>query len=136
MTSEFTIAIHALVYLNHKKETLSSEALAQNVCTNPTRIRKVMAKLKKQNLIQTKEGKNGGYYFHLDAGKVTLKRVYECLDTRLLSISWTSGDQDMDCLIASGMAGIMDELYHTMEAQWMAYLDTITISQIEEKITQ
>ena len=44
MTSEFTIAVHALVFLNHKGETLDSETLAENVCTNPVRIRKVMAK--------------------------------------------------------------------------------------------
>ena len=29
MTSEFTIAVHALVYLNHKAQLLSSEALAK-----------------------------------------------------------------------------------------------------------
>ena len=50
MTSEFAIAVHALVYLNHKQETLASEELAKNVCTNPARIRKVMAKLKKKNV--------------------------------------------------------------------------------------
>ena len=43
MTSEFAIAVHALVFLNHKGETLSSDALADNVCTNPARVRKVMA---------------------------------------------------------------------------------------------
>ena len=65
MTSEFAIAVHALVYLNHKQETLASEELAKNVCTNPARIRKVMAKLKKKDLIATKEGQNGGVsHFH------------------------------------------------------------------------
>ena len=31
MTSEFAIAVHALVYLNHKQETLASEELAKNI---------------------------------------------------------------------------------------------------------
>ena len=56
MTSEFAIGVHALVYLNHKNETLSSELLAENICTNPARIRKVMAKLKTGGLIVTQEG--------------------------------------------------------------------------------
>ena len=47
MTAEFTVAVHALVYLHHRGGWLSSEELAQNVCTNPARIRKIMAKLKK-----------------------------------------------------------------------------------------
>ena len=47
MDSIFSLAVHALVYLNHKDCTLSSEALAENICTNPARVRKVMAQLKK-----------------------------------------------------------------------------------------
>ena len=39
MTSEFTVAIHGLVYLHHRGETASSEVLAQNICTNPARVR-------------------------------------------------------------------------------------------------
>ena len=52
MTSEFTIAVHALVFLNHKGTVFSSEGLAANVCTNAARIRKVMAKLKKADLVK------------------------------------------------------------------------------------
>ena len=45
MNSEFCIAVHGLVFLKLKKQCLSSEALAENICTNPARVRKVMAKL-------------------------------------------------------------------------------------------
>ena len=55
MTSEFGMAVHALTFLNHKGEIVSSEALAKNICTNPARVRKVMAKLKKAGLVDTKE---------------------------------------------------------------------------------
>ena len=56
MNSDFCVAVHGMVYLNHKNCQLSSEELAENICTNPARVRKVMAKLKKKNLVQTKEG--------------------------------------------------------------------------------
>ena len=61
MNSEFCIAVHGLVFLKLKKQCLSSEALAENICTNPARVRKVMAKLKKAGLVSTKEGSEGGY---------------------------------------------------------------------------
>ena len=67
MTSEFAIAVHALVFLEHKGIVISSEELAKNVCTNPARIRKVMAKLKRADLIRTKEGTEGGYLFFREA---------------------------------------------------------------------
>lgn len=72
MTSEFGMAVHALTFLNHKGEIVSSEALAKNICTNPARVRKVMAKLKKAGLVDTKEGLEGGYLFSKDAQKVDL----------------------------------------------------------------
>lgn len=40
MTSEFNVAVHALVYLSHRGGTLSSEELAQNICTNAARVPK------------------------------------------------------------------------------------------------
>lgn len=47
MKSDFSVAVHALVYLSVKGCTLSSDALADNICTNAARVRKVMARLKR-----------------------------------------------------------------------------------------
>ena len=41
MDSSFNLAVHALVCLSHCGRSLSSEALAENICTNPTRVRDV-----------------------------------------------------------------------------------------------
>lgn len=56
MDGMFSLAVHALVYLNHKNCIISSEALAENICTNPARVRKVMAKLKKIRVCRNKGG--------------------------------------------------------------------------------
>ena len=37
MKSDFSVAVHALVYLSVKGCTLSSDALADNICTNAAR---------------------------------------------------------------------------------------------------
>ena len=34
--------------------------------------------------------------------------VADALETRFVSTSWKSGNPDMDCLVASGMAGLLD----------------------------
>ncbi len=61
MDSSFNLAIHALVCLSHSGRSLSSEALAENICTNPTRVRRVLAGLKKAGMVETREGLDGGY---------------------------------------------------------------------------
>lgn len=134
MNGEFCVAVHALVYLNHKACSLSSEELAGNVCTNAARVRKVMAKLKKAGLIITKEGIDGGYLFCLDPQKVTLRQIGDALDIRFVSSSWRSGDSDMECLIASGMADIMDNIFANLDAQCRERLQSITILDIDRQI--
>lgn len=134
MTSEFAIAVHALVYLNHRQETVSSETLASNVCTNPARVRKVMAKLKKAGVIVTKEGLEGGYYFEKDSSSVSLRQICDALEVDFVSASWKSGDKDMDCMIASGMAAIMDDIYKDLDELCRKRLESISIATIEQKI--
>ena len=95
MDSTFSLAVHALVYLNHKDCTLSSEALAENICTNPARVRKVMAQLKKAGFVETKEGTAGGYRFSGNADTLSLSQVAEVLDIRFVDAAWRSGDTDM-----------------------------------------
>lgn len=134
LTGEFAIAVHAIVYLNHKKIVLSSEALAENVCTNPARIRKVMAKLKKAGLVKTKEGMDGGYHLNGEASEINLKQISDALEMVMVSASWKSGNPDMKCLVASGMSGIMDSIYEKMNAACQKELEQITIGQIDSRI--
>ena len=134
MTSEFAIAVHALVYLNHRQQTVSSEALASNVCTNPARVRKVMAKLKKAGIISTKEGLEGGYHFEKRLILRKFKAGMRRIEVDFVSASWKSGDKEMDCMIASGMAAIMDEIYADLDELCRKRLESITIASIEAKI--
>ena len=60
MNRAFCVAVHALICLNRRQEQLSSEELARSICTNPARVRKIMAGLKRAGLVETKEGNEGG----------------------------------------------------------------------------
>ena len=134
MTGEFTIAVHALVFLDHKQETLSSEELAANICTNPVRVRKVMARLKKYNLLDTKEGLRGGYRIARNPEDINLKQICDALQMDIVKTSWHSGNIDMPCLVASGMAGVMGGIYGNLNKIGKQYLESITIKDIEEQI--
>ncbi|MDO5602024.1 MAG: Rrf2 family transcriptional regulator [Oscillospiraceae bacterium] len=134
MNSEFGVAVHALVYLNHKGALVSSEALAGNICTNPARVRKIMAKLKKAGLVFTREGLEGGYSFQKEPQCVTLYDVAQALDCRFVASSWRSGNTDLPCLIASGMAGVLDGIYEELDKGCKETLAKITIADIDGRI--
>lgn len=77
-----------------------------------------MAKLKKAGFVKTKEGSEGGYLFDQDADQVTLDQIAQALEIRFVDTAWKSGDTDMKCLVASGMAGLMDEIFDDLNEQW------------------
>lgn len=134
MNSDFSVAVHAMVYLSHSGHTLSSEALAKNICTNPARVRKVMAKLGKAGHISTKEGLEGGYQLARPAGEITLDQISRALDVKFVNTGWKTGDPAKTCLIASGMADIMDELYAHLDALCKQRLADITVAAVENRI--
>lgn len=134
MTSEFAIAVHALVLLDHKGCCLSSEKIAENVCTNPVTVRKVLAKLKRAGLVETKEGIEGGSCFIKNPAQVTLAQICVAMDEIPVTISKRSGRQDRNCLLALGMADMMNDIYAAMNAQCMEYLSKTTVADIKQKI--
>ena len=110
MNSDFCVAVHGMVCLEYRGSILSSEELAENICTNPARVRKVMALLRRGGLIHTREGKDGGYCCIEGAGRITL------------------------CQIASGMAEVMDALYAQMDSLCRDRLREITLEDVERRL--
>lgn len=134
MNSDFSVAAHALVYLSCKNSVLSSEELAGSICTNPARVRKVVAKLKKAGLVTTKEGSVGGCRFGGDAETMDLAQVADALEVTFVESSWHSGDQDQDCLICSGMGGLMDGLFADLDRLCKERLSHITIADLSRQL--
>ncbi len=134
MDSSFNLAVHALVCLSHSGHSLSSETLAENICTDPSRVRRVMAGLYKAGLVERREGLDGGYRLTADPATLSLRQVAEAVNTRFVDCAWHSGDIDRDCAICSGMAGVMDTLYRQMKEQCAAYLSRIAITDIETQL--
>lgn len=131
MNGEFCVAAHALVYLHHKGVALSSDALAENICTHPARVRKVLSRLKAAGLVVSKEGEGGGYRFSGESAAVTLLEVADALDVRCVDLRWRSGSVDMKCLVASGMGDLMEQLVDDLDQRCRQRLAEVTIADLE-----
>lgn len=134
MNSDFTVAVHALVCLAHSGKVLSSEELAENICTNPARVRRVTAKLKKAGLLETKEGSEGGCRFAGNPAETDLARVAAALDVKFVEAAWRSGDREKDCPICAGMAGLMDDLLTDLDRLCKQRLSQITVADLDRSL--
>ncbi|WP_047154765.1 RrF2 family transcriptional regulator [Aneurinibacillus tyrosinisolvens] len=137
MNSEFTIAVHSLVFLAYLPEHMaSSDLIAENVSTNSARIRKIMSCLRKSGFVKTKEGIGGGYILNRNPEEITLAQVYRAVSCGTIKPSWCTGDPEQACLVSSNIQVVMDQIFNDAEIYFEKYLDQITISSVLEKIKQ
>ncbi|MFF2481238.1 RrF2 family transcriptional regulator [Paenibacillus sp. NPDC058071] len=135
MNSEFTIAVHSLVYLAYLPEKMaSSETIADNVGTHSARVRKVMSGLRKSGYVDTREGAGGGYKLTMNPNIVTLGDIYKVMAQGSLIPSWCSGDPGMDCVVGSNMNQVMFGIFCKAEKQLETHFNEITIQDVLNQI--
>ncbi|MBH5320532.1 Rrf2 family transcriptional regulator [Paenibacillus sp. GSMTC-2017] len=135
MNSEFTIAVHSLVYLAYLPEKMaSSDMIADNVGTHSARVRKVMSGLRRSSFVETREGSGGGYRLTIDPKAVTLADIYRVMAQGSLIPSWCSGNPGMDCLVGSNMNQVMTGIFCTAEKKLEEHLSGITIQDVLKQI--
>lgn len=139
MNSEFSIAVHSLVLLASRTDRMaSSDAIAENVCTHPARVRKVMSTLRKHGFVSTKEGIGGGYILCCDPDQTNLAQLYRAVCGSSLRPNWCSGDPDTEtgCMIAANVQQVMDDLFQEaedhLESYWQRWTVTDVLHQIRE----
>ena len=103
-------------------------------CTNPARIRKVMAKLKKAGLLETREGNSGGYELQGDASAIKLSDLAQALQQPLTKSGWRSGALNTYCMVATGMGTVVDTLEASLNEVCMQSLSQITIEDISQQL--
>ena len=135
MNSEFTIAVHSLVYLAYLPERMaSSDMIAENVGTHSARVRKVMSGLRRSGYVDTREGSGGGYRLTIDPSVVTLADIYRVMAQGSLIPSWCSGNPEMDCVVGSNMKQVMFGIFCTAEKQLESHFGAITIQDVLKQI--
>ena len=108
----------------------SSETIAENVQTNPARVRKVMSVLRKSGFVETREGTRGGYRLAIDPDTVTLGDIYRAMAAGSIMPGWCSGDPNMDCVVGSNMRSVMDGIFCSAEKRLEDYFDGISIKAV------
>lgn len=81
ITNKFTIAVHALIALDHFKDEapLSSEWLADSINTNPVTVRTVLSRLKAAGIVETRKGVRGAALTR-PLEDITFFDVFDALD--------------------------------------------------------
>lgn len=74
--ARFSVAVHTLAGLASNGGTLSSAMIAAQVHSHPTFLRRILATLASHNIVDTREGRDGGYTLRIPADQLTLSAIY------------------------------------------------------------
>ncbi|MDN5202802.1 Rrf2 family transcriptional regulator [Fulvivirgaceae bacterium BMA10] len=88
--SKFSISLHILTLLALDKDSwLTSAHIAGSLNVNPVIVRKEIMNLKSGNLIESKEGKNGGVRLLKDPSEIYLSDIFQLVKGKhnVLSLS-------------------------------------------------
>ncbi|MFC5531598.1 Rrf2 family transcriptional regulator [Cohnella yongneupensis] len=129
----FGLALQALVILSRDNvQNCPSAELAAYLQSEATLLRRIMAALVKGGLLETREGRDGGYRLRRDPSRITLEEVYTVLqvsDPLCFGIKETTGSHPFGL----EMKSIFCELTTEMDRSMREVLGRYTIGQLANR---
>lgn len=126
----FPVAVQALVILAETDEPCSSSTMAQDLKAHAVFLRRVLAQLVRANLIQAREGRDGGYRLARSAEHITLAEVYEAVNV-VDQAEHTAGTSCVNAQVQT----VLDEIEAEAEQRLLEVLGRSTLASVLERVT-
>lgn len=133
ISGKFAITTHILTLLSKfPNDYLSSEYIAGSINLNPVLVRKEISNLKKNHIVESKEGKNGGTRLLKPASEITLLDIFKMtFDT--VNLGYAKNQPNPDCPVGRKINENLDLLYTDINEKINAELSTITLENFSNR---
>ena len=115
MDTKFSVAVHVLILISESPNPMNSDQMAGSVGTNASYIRKILALLKKAEIVDGHRGISG-YSLTVAPEQLTLLRIYQAVmeesDIHLLDIHQNPSDQ---CIVGRHIRPALTEMFTDIE---------------------
>jgi Rrf2 family protein len=129
----FSVALHILTLLASKgTNLLTSEEIASSVDTNPVVIRRVLADLRENGIVESRPGVNGGWRLKKSPASITLCKVFESVhEEDLLSMH---AHPNPHCPIGGHIRDSLQEIFSEAEKALQNSLSKQTVADVLENV--
>ncbi|KFF17714.1 Rrf2 family transcriptional regulator [Flavobacterium hydatis] len=133
ISGKFAITTHILTLLTKfPNDYLSSEYIAGSINLNPVLVRKEISNLKKNHIVESKEGKNGGTRLLKPASEISLLDIFKMtFDT--VNLGYAKNQPNPDCPVGKKINENLDTLYADINEKINAQLSTITLENFSNQ---
>ncbi|WP_019913328.1 RrF2 family transcriptional regulator [Paenibacillus sp. HW567] len=125
----FALVLQALVIMAQKGNTCSSCEIAVHLSSEPTVLRKALAKLTRGHILVTREGRDGGYMLNRSPEELTLADIYRAME---VGESRSNAVTDTMCTNPFGaqMKDACGDILEEMEQSVLGVLEKHTLAEL------
>lgn len=129
ISGKFAITLHILTLMTkYPEEFLSSDFLASSMNINPVLVRKEVANLKKHDLVECREGKNGGSRLAVAAKDLSLEDIFK-ITFESVNLGYCKNDPNPKCPVGQKINQNLDSLYNDINKGISKKLSQISLSE-------
>lgn len=127
ISGKFAITLHILSLLSkYPDEFLSSDSIARSLNINPVLVRKEICNLKKFNLVECKEGKNGGTKLIKPAEEITLEDIFK-MTFEKVTLGYSKNEPNPACPVGKKINSNLETLYCDINKKISSQLSEISL---------
>ncbi|MBD3582535.1 Rrf2 family transcriptional regulator [Flavobacterium selenitireducens] len=132
ISGKFAITLHILTLLSkHKDEFLSSESIATSLNMNPVLVRKEIANLKRNNVVESREGKNGGTRLLAAAENITLDDIFKMTFDHV-TLGYAKNEPNPNCPVGKSINNNLNNLYDDLNNNISKQLSEVSLSNFAD----
>ncbi|RJS15851.1 transcriptional regulator [Corallococcus sp. H22C18031201] len=132
------MAAHVLGMLAlHEREdaiTVTSEAMAESIQTNPVVVRRLLGDLSRAGLVETKRGAGGGVRLARAPESITLCDIYKAVGEGAELFGRHPAGPNPMCPVAPMVAEYLEEVFRRAEAAVHQSLGGTTVAQMSHEV--
>lgn len=133
--TRFSISIQIMMTIaHHKHELVTSELLANAMDTNPTFIRKMVARLVDAELLNSYRGKGGGIELAKRPADISLNDIYIASTCEKKLINVHDKPVKRSCDVSCCIKSVLGDLVDGIEYSTQNYLSKKTLHDLMKKV--
>lgn len=133
--SKLSGVLHVLLHLAEADGPVTSETMATMMHTNPVVIRRILAGLRNQGLVQSEKGHGGGWRLSCDLNTVTLHDIYVAVGAPPL-LALGNRTESPGCLVEAAVNTALNQALHDAEALLLARFRDVTLATLSSNVHQ
>lgn len=114
-------------------EYMSSNDMAGSMNVNPVLVRKELAELKKLNLVESKEGKNGGVRLNKAAKDIRMSEIFDIAKGEGFALGFAKNEPNPKCPIGKKMNSNLSMLFMEIDDNIKSTLEKTTLEDFKNQ---